>query len=77
MKRSSTDWLLGALLTVLTLLFLSATLAPAAEDRRERVLKDRQAMAAHPQWIYNDLAKGFAEAGRTGQPMLVVLRCLP
>src|SRR5207244_8084077 len=26
---------------------------------------------------YNDLARGFAEAKKTGQPLLVVLRCIP
>src|SRR5262249_39830635 len=28
-------------------------------------------------WIYNDLPKAFAEARRTGKPILVVLRCIP
>ena len=28
-------------------------------------------------WIYNDLPKGFAEAKKTGKPLLVVLRCIP
>ncbi len=28
-------------------------------------------------WIYNDLDAGFAEARRTGKPLLVVLRCVP
>ncbi len=64
-------------LTLLTLLTLSTTPALAAEDRRDRVLKDREELAANTKWIYNDLAKGFADAGRTGKPMLVVLRCLP
>ena len=28
-------------------------------------------------WIYNDLKTGFAEAQRTGKPLLVVFRCVP
>lgn len=51
--------------------------APAAEDRRERVLNDRKEIEASGQWIYNDLPKGFAEASRTRKPMLVVFRCIP
>jgi serine protease Do len=61
-----------ALWQVATIRWLSA-----AEDRREKVLKDRTELQSMPQWIYNDLAKGFAEAKRTGKPMLVVLRCIP
>ena len=59
-----------------SLLLASATLN-AAEDRRERVLNDRKEVANAGQWIYNDLAEGFAEAGRTGKPLLVVFRCVP
>src|SRR5207253_4645303 len=28
-------------------------------------------------WIYNDYQKGFADARRTGKPLLAVLRCVP
>ena len=28
-------------------------------------------------WIYDDLAAGIAEAGRTGKALMVVLRCVP
>lgn len=28
-------------------------------------------------WIYNDYEKGFAEAKKTGKPLMVVLRCVP
>ena len=58
------------------LLLVSLTLN-AAEDRRERVLNDREEVEAAGHWIYNDLSKGFAEAARTGRPLLVVLRCVP
>ncbi|HKS37908.1 MAG TPA: hypothetical protein VJW76_12000 [Verrucomicrobiae bacterium] len=58
-------------------LVVAVVSASAAEDRRERVLKDRQEVEAAGQWIYNDLPKGFAEAARTRKPMLVVFRCIP
>jgi len=58
-------------------ILLAAVAANAAEDRREKVLKDRTEVQSIPQWIYNDLPKGIAEAGRTRKPMLVVLRCIP
>ena len=59
------------------LLFLSVASLTAAEDRRERVLNDRNDVAASGHWIYNDLPRGFAEAARTGKPLLVVIRCIP
>ena len=59
------------------LLLLITVTVKAAEDRRERVLNDRKDVESAGQWIYNDLPKGFAEASRTGKPLLVVLRCVP
>jgi hypothetical protein len=52
-----------------------ATAGWAQEDRdtlREK-LKDNVA----ERWIYDDVDRGFAEAKRTGKPMLVVIRCVP
>ncbi len=48
-----------------------------AQTREEKVRADRKKVEAEGYWIYNDLAKGFAEAKRTGKPLLVVLRCIP
>ena len=59
------------------LLFLGVMSLSAAEDRKERVLNDRKEVEASGHWIYNDLPKGFAEAARTGKPLLVVIRCIP
>jgi hypothetical protein len=59
------------------MLFLGVTGLTAAEDRKERVLNDRKEVQAAGHWIYNDLPRGFAEAARTGKPMLVVIRCIP
>ena len=58
-------------------LFQGAAALNAVEDRRERVLNDRKEVETAGRWIYNDLAKGYAEAGRKGKPLLVVLRCVP
>jgi hypothetical protein len=34
-------------------------------------------MEKDARWIYNDVQKGFAEAKKSGKPLLVVLRCVP
>ena len=48
-----------------------------AQDRKTKVLNDRQKVETAGFWIYNDLAKGFQTAQRTGKPLLVVFRCIP
>lgn len=48
-----------------------------AQDRKTRVLQDRESFLAGRRWIYNDLPRGFEEARKTGKPLLVVLRCIP
>lgn len=64
---------------LLALLFLLVpSLAFAQKPTREqKVLDDRKKVEAEGFWIYNDLAKGRAEAKKTGKPIVVVLRCLP
>jgi hypothetical protein len=52
-------------------------LAWAGESREEKVRKDRARVEAAGYWIYNDLAKGFAEATESGKPLVVALRCIP
>ena len=64
-------------IAIASLLFLTTLAAAAAEDRRERVLKDRAEVQARGDWVYNDLSKGIEEAKRTGKPLLVVFRCIP
>jgi serine protease Do len=51
--------------------------AETVKDRKGAVLGDRARMESDPRWIYNDWKRGFEEAKRTGQPLLVVLRCVP
>ena len=66
--------------TVLPLLLAALSVSAFAEtvkDREAAVRNDRAAMEKDARWIYNDTARGFAEAKRTGKPLLVVLRCVP
>src|SRR5262245_20876226 len=65
------------LLSALLLGQFSSSFADAVKDREGAVRNDRDAMEKDARWIYNDYKKGFAEAKRTGKPLLVVLRCVP
>jgi hypothetical protein len=61
-------------LTTATLLFLLAVAPLAAQtppDQLRQKLKDAALQGA---WVYDDLDAGFAEARRTGKPLLVVFR---
>jgi serine protease Do len=61
------------------ILLAASTLAfaEAVKDREGAVRGDRAKMENDARWIYNDIARGFAEAKRTGKPLLVALRCVP
>lgn len=54
-----------------------AITAAAQTTREEKVRRDREVVEADGFWIYNDLPKAFAQAKETGQPLVVVLRCIP
>ncbi len=61
-------------------LVLALTLAGAAGaqvTREQKVRADRQKVEADGFWIYGDLPRGFAEAKKTGRPLMVILRCIP
>ncbi len=58
-------------------LFSGPGLAETVKDREGAVRQDRATMENDSRWIYNDIQRGFAEAKRTGKPLLVVLRCVP
>lgn len=49
----------------------------SAQEREKKVRNDRQAVEEAGYWIYNDLPRGFAEAKKSGKPLLVALRCIP
>ena len=51
--------------------------AETVKDREGAVRQDRSKMESDKRWIYNDVAKGFEEAKKSGKPLLVVLRCVP
>jgi hypothetical protein len=57
-------------------LLLSSTLTHA-QDRETKVRNDKKNVEADDSWVYNDLARGIAEAKQTGKPLLVVFRCIP
>jgi serine protease Do len=65
-----------AFISFILLLCCCMSLA-TAQSRDQKVRGDKTKYEANGFWIYNDLAKGFAEAKATGKPLLVVLRCLP
>lgn len=65
------------LLLALVILLPPAARGAAVPDREGAVRGDRDALARDARWVYNDLDRGFAEARRTGRPLLVVLRCVP
>lgn len=48
-----------------------------SQTREEKVRRDREKVVAEGRWIYNDVPRAFAEAARTGKPIVAVLRCLP
>jgi len=56
---------------------LSPVTAQEKKTREQKVREDRKRVEADGFWIYNDLPKAFAEAERTGKPILVVMRCIP
>lgn len=59
-----------------TLLALGA-ITLAAPTRQEQVLNDLKTVGEDESWVYDDIAAGFAEAKRTGKPVLLVFRCIP
>ncbi len=65
-----------SLLSLLALAF-TASLAVAQPAREDKVRNDKKKIEADGKWIYNDVPKAFAEAKKTGKPIVAVLRCLP
>jgi len=66
-----------SLLPVLLAAITFSTFADTVKDREGAVRNDRTTLENDARWIYNDFQKGFAEAKRTGKPLLVALRCIP
>lgn len=59
------------------LALLSVFSTATAQTREEIVRGDRKKVEADGFWMYNDIPGAFAEAKKTGKPIIVVLRCLP
>lgn len=51
--------------------------ADTVKDREGSIRNDRKQLESGTRWKYNDLDSGFAEARRTGKPLMVALRCVP
>lgn len=67
----------GVRLGWIAVTLLGMVQAATVKDREGAVRGDRAAMEQDSRWLYNDVERGFAEAKRTGKPLLVVLRCVP
>ena len=65
MKFRISGILLGVLLLIVSFCFGHGD---------EEVAEDQVAVQSTGYWIYNNLAKGIAEAEETGQPLLVIFR---
>lgn len=65
------------LIAALSAALAVSSLAETVKDREGAVRGDKARLENDARWIYNDVARGFAEASRTGKPLLVVLRCVP
>lgn len=48
-----------------------------SQTRDELVRGDRERLQEDSSWYYNDLQSGLAAASESGQPLMVVLRCIP
>ena len=46
----------------------------ADKDRLRQALGDTDLVGT---WIYDDLPAGYAEAKKSGKPLLAVIRCVP
>jgi len=65
------------LIAAISATFAASSIAETVKDREGAVRRDKATMENDARWIYNDITRGFAEAKRTGKPLLVVLRCVP
>lgn len=58
----------------LSLTFVAAFVQDSDKDHLRRALNDNDLVGT---WIYDDLSAGYAEATKSGKPLLVVIRCVP
>jgi hypothetical protein len=63
-----------AILTMALLACTAATLLAGDDDALRDALEDHLLVG---DWIYDDVDAGYAEAKKTGKPLLVSFRCVP
>lgn len=51
--------------------------AEAVKDREGAVRQDKAKLESSDRWNYNDVDGAFAEAKKSGKPVMLVLRCVP
>ena len=59
------------------LITISVTVVAQDKTRDQKVREDQARVTQDGFWIYNDLPKALIEAGKSGKPILVGLRCIP
>jgi hypothetical protein len=64
-------------LSLVAVAWLAASSPAVAQDRKTKIVNDRDAFKDSDLWTYNNLDAGIAQAKKTGKPLLVVLRCIP
>ncbi len=69
----------SALVSFVSLMALVIASAPfaSAQSREEKVRGDKRKFESLGLWYYNDLESAFAEATKSGKPLMVILRCIP
>ncbi|HUR57323.1 MAG TPA: thioredoxin family protein, partial [Opitutaceae bacterium] len=77
LARAITLRMLLARLIPTLFLCLASVHAATVKDREGAVRQDKATMENDARWIYNDIDRGFADAKKSGKPLLVVLRCVP
>ncbi len=61
-------------LMTLVLVLFAATAVVAKDSPLKEALQDDLVTG---DWIYEDMAAGYAQAEKTGKPLLVSFRCVP
>ncbi len=67
----------GCGLCLSAVVWLAVSSPAVAQDRKAKIVNDRDAFKDSDLWTYNNLDAGIAQAKKTGKPLLVVLRCIP
>ena len=66
-----------ARLFLLLTLFVSILHGESVKDREGAVRQDKAKLQSSDRWHYNNVEGAFAEAQKSGKPVMLVLRCVP